>query len=60
MPVWRHNPAYFFLLKALLHRICKKQKKATKTPRKNPQNARKTRKRPQIQKTGCPACFYTQ
>ena len=50
MRVWLRNSAYFFLLRARLHRICKKQtkKQGTKTPRKNPaKNPQNTRKNPQ-------------
>ena len=49
MRVSLHNPVYFFLLKALWHRICKKQKNdqnALQKSRKNPQNARKNPQTP--------------
>ena len=43
MRVWLRNPAYFLLLKALLHQICKKNKK---TDQNAPQKSRKIRKTP--------------
>ena len=58
MRVWLRNPAYFLLLKALLHQICKKkQKNRPERPAKIPQNPQNARKNPQIQKTGCFAVF---
>jgi len=54
---------YFFCAKHFCTESAKKQKNATKTPRKHPAKIRKTpaktRKRPQIQKTGFLACVYT-